>query len=283
MKELCPKENLQRKIVFDIKGATKPSIKHSDHHNEDRMFILKESVGVFDGVGGVDDGEKAAEIAKNSIERDLQKLPKNLDIQSVISEFKNTIRTANNEIYNEAQKTNRTMETTASVVYIWGRENEKKLIVGNIGNSRVYLLKDKKLEQITLDDDQISLKYPNEREARQLQSKLNNVTGDNYEQLNEEEKNFFINRNYISQSLGMQSIAIRLNIVDFSPSDKVLICSDGIFANITDNEIKKIMDQNKNSEEIVQDLMMAAQKRSEEITIRSSKDDMTAIVVQYKA
>ena len=83
------------------------------------------------------------------------------------------------------------MGTTASVVYIWeGGSGERKAIVGNVGDSRVYLLRNGRLKQITLDDNCVRLTIPNKKQARLLQSKLNNIT-DPQSQLTDSEQMLF--------------------------------------------------------------------------------------------
>jgi len=275
--------NEQKRIIpsLDIQARTVASNKHPDR-NEDTMFILPErkAVGVFDGISRHAAGDKASRIAKDQVGGALQELDDGLSVQQVEDAIRQAIINANNEVYKQAQTENNNMGTTASMVYIWeGGKGERKAIVGNVGDSRVYLLRNNRLEQITLDDSEILSILPNERQARQLQLKLSNVT-DPQTQLTASEQALFNRRNIIIQALGRRpSVEPKIHTIDFLPSDRILVCSDGISENLTDNEIQQILGQNPNNTEAVRGLMEASQARSKSNHIRAKPDDMTAIVI----
>ncbi|OGE64872.1 hypothetical protein A3I48_02005 [Candidatus Daviesbacteria bacterium RIFCSPLOWO2_02_FULL_36_7] len=265
---------------LDIQARTVASDKHTDR-NEDSMFKQpeKRAVGVFDGIGGHAAGDRASRIARDQVGSVLKGLPEGLNLQQAEGAVRQAITNVNNTVYKQAQAEQSNMGTTASVVYIWeGGSGERKAIVGNVGDSRVYLLRNNRLEQITLDDNRVRSAKSNEQQARQLQSKLNNVT-DPQRQLSDDEQILFNLRNQISQALGQPSVEPRIHTIDFLSSDKLLVCSDGISDNLTDTEIQQIMNKSLNSAETVESLIKASQARSRSNHFRAKSDDMTAIVI----
>jgi len=272
----------QKRIIpsLDIQARTVASDKHPDR-NEDAMFNLSEkrAVGVFDGISGYDADGDASKIAKEQVSEALQRLYDGLNLQRAEGVVRQAITNANNVLYKQAQTEHNNMDTTASVVYIYeGDGGERKAIVGNVGDSRVYLLRNGKLEQITLDDNRVRSAIPNEQQARQLQSKLNNVIDPQRELTNREQK-FFNSRNQIMQFLGQSSVEPRVHTIDFFPLDKLHVCSDGISDNLTDTEIQQIMNKSPNSTEAVESLIKESQTRSRSDNFRAKFDDMTAIVI----
>ncbi len=274
--ELSPTEYLQ------VSAESTASENHPDR-NEDSFFVLpnKKACGVFDGLGGHAAGNKASGLARDAVEKSLGSLSDGLTLEQAREAVEKTLLNASAEVFDQAQKDHNNMATTGSVVYIWeGKAEEKKAVIGNVGDSRVYLFRRGKLEQITLDDNQIRRQILNEAEARQIQSKLNNATS--AEQLSKSERDFFNSRNIISQTLGSyRSVSPRLHVVDFMPGDMILACSDGISDNLTDNQIGEILLYSSSSDLALKNLVKEALKtsRDDRSNIRSKPDDMTAIVI----
>lgn len=269
---------------LEIRASTVPSDTHPER-NEDRMLILPSNrgVGIFDGMGGHAGGEKASQFAKEQVSKSLSSIPKGLNLQETKEKIKQALLDANSAIYQQAQSEKSDMGTTSSVVYIWeGPKGEKKAIVGNVGDSRVYLLRDGKLEQITLDDNLVRSATPTEKEARQLQSELSNVTNPQT-QLTESKRKLFESRHIVTQSLGEPTIEPRINTIDFLAGDIMLACSDGIPDNLTDGEISAILNYNKDNPFIAKELIESAQAISRSDQPRSKPDDMTAVIIRERS
>ena len=121
--------------------------------NEDTIYINTE-YGVFavaDGMGGHAAGEVASTIAINALANKVRfanKLSPREFLKSVFDE-------ANWEIIEAARYSpeKRGMGTTLSILYIKG----EKYYIGHVGDSRVYLVRNDELYQLTDDDTQVNI------------------------------------------------------------------------------------------------------------------------------
>ena len=103
---------------------------------------------VADGMGGHAAGEVASEMAVQTIERELETLrdPNDNEAEEKVAE---ALREANRNIHDRTitEVDKQGMGTTASVLMVW----ESKYLIGQVGDSRVYLLRDGELQQLTKD------------------------------------------------------------------------------------------------------------------------------------
>ncbi|HSQ29953.1 MAG TPA: Stp1/IreP family PP2C-type Ser/Thr phosphatase [Gemmatimonadaceae bacterium] len=103
---------------------------------------------VADGMGGHAAGEVASEMAVQTIERELETLrdPNDREAGEKLAEaLREANRTIHDRTITEVDKQG--MGTTASVLMVW----ESKYLIGQVGDSRVYLLRDGELQQLTKD------------------------------------------------------------------------------------------------------------------------------------
>jgi len=272
---------------FSIYGET-ASVENRPQRNEDAILINKEkgAFGIFDGMGGHAAGDKASQEAKDYIAEILQKLPNNLTPQLIQKELEKAFYGANNKLLQLAQENPDLtgMGTTASIVKILeNTQGDKKAVIANIGDSRVYILRtNKQLEQITLDDNIVSHSVQDERQARIIQQKLNNVV--DFNTLSAEEQEWFNKRNQISRALGIsEKIEPRTYIIQVHEEEKIVVASDGIHDNLTDKEIAQILCMTEDGKVAIENLINAAKKRSREQSIRAKSDDMSVIVFEISA
>ena len=196
--------------------------------NQDSLLIKtarssRGNVGMFsicDGMGGLSNGELAsATVIRNLSNWFIEQLPKllikenfKLEIQRSIS---NLITESNNKLIDYGQKNNIKLGTTMSTLIII----DNVYMVFHIGDSRIYRLKEKKLTQITEDQTFI---------ARELQ--MGNIT--------KEEAKVHPKRNTLLQCIGVRgkvNMIIKKGIVE--NDDMFLVCSDGFYHKITEEEI----------------------------------------------
>jgi PPM family protein phosphatase len=269
-------------VPFQIHAESRA---HEDHpeRNEDAKFISKDGLafGVFDGMGGEFGGQEASNSAKGYLLKALDTFPERQSLQQETQLIHDILVDANKKILREKGGRSEGMNTTASVVRIWqGPGSERKAIVGNVGDSRVYIFRNGSLKQITLDDNLLRADYPNENEAGYVQEKMNN-TVDPVNGLTEEERGLWRKRNILTQYLGKEKISPRMHVVDLSPGDQILICSDGISDNLTDMEMSVILSKNisGNYAKEITDTASSRSKEGKANHPRSKKDDMTAIVI----
>ena len=228
--------------------------------NEDSLILL-EDAGVFvvaDGMGGHAAGEVASAMAVETMQK-VTKLPVWGQFDAIWKNARTMMAFAGYEEANRqimhASLTNvsqRGMGTTmvSAVVY------KDSVDIINLGDSRAYRIRNGVIEQISHDHSLVQelidtgkLKTPEEIEA-------------------------FPYKNIITQALGTQP-TIRPDIFSnpIVPGDIYLLCSDGLFNELTDAEILKI----------IQDAERNPQKASETLVnqakLHGGKDNVTVVLV----
>ena len=203
---------------------------------------------VFDGLGGEACGEQASLIAAIGL--------KGMEQRGAVRDIERFVSTANRAIMEEAaRKDVRTMGTTAVIVIIDGTEAN----VYNIGDSRAYLFRDGRLKQMS-------------RDHTVLQSLRDN----GFDAEAESQKKRFAGE--LTQYLGMTSEediepeAYEADI-KLETGDMLLLCSDGLQAELSDESIRDIMDgdSDRSAEYITARLIKSA-------VDKTGRDNITAVV-----
>jgi serine/threonine protein phosphatase PrpC len=137
--------------------------------NED-SFLMVPDRGIFvvaDGMGGHAAGEVASEMAVRYVARELDSL-RGLSDQQIAERMTNAIRAANGAIFQRTltEHDKRGMGTTVTALTLF----ENRFLIGQVGDSRAYLLRDSKLTQITKDhsyvQEQVDAGYLTPEQAR---------------------------------------------------------------------------------------------------------------------
>ena len=179
---------------------------------------------VADGMGGAAKGEFASKTACKSIVSDFQNLEKELTNPKAIGKWLNkVISKANTKIYNKSEKNveYKGMGTTLSLVMIV----KNILVTAQVGDSRVYLLKDNKLTQISVDQTY----------AQYLV---------NEKKISYEEAMTHKDRHVLTNALGTKK-KTNIDIQSFEYNrEKILLCSDGLYNNVPPTVIESILKGN---------------------------------------
>ena len=131
--------------------------------NQDAFCIQKESnlIAIADGIGGHAGGEHASQLCiqtiKESIEEDLENQVAEQNPREVI---RKAISLANNKIFGEGELKPelKGMGTTVELFYF----TKNRLFIGHVGDSRVYLLSQGLIWQLTRDHSVVEEKAPSE-------------------------------------------------------------------------------------------------------------------------
>lgn len=153
----------------------------------------------------------------------------------------------------------------------------------HVGDSRIYLLREgEALQRLTSDDGYFLRKIQQGAISEQDAWRIEQAS--HADQLNEEERAHFGKRNGITQALGDATVLFHGSQVLLCPGDRILLCSDGIHDNLTDAEIATILRAGK-SATAARILLYHALQRSQEAGthLRAKNDDMSAIVITYRA
>ena len=139
--------------------------------NEDNFTVdTSGSRGIFivaDGMGGHAAGEVASEMAVQIVQQELSSV-RDLDGEDVVQLVASALKHANRAIHERTltEVDKQGMGTTASVLVLAGA----RYLIGQVGDSRVYLLRDSTFAQLTKDhsyvQEQVDAGYLTPEQAR---------------------------------------------------------------------------------------------------------------------
>lgn len=284
---------------FTYTSRTIANERHPDR-NEDSILVDHATglVAVFDGVGGSAAGEiasrTAAQATRHSWRRILKHQQKgrrtltmlencdNLDLcgilQDLILESDELVRT------DGARRagTDDLATTVALAAFCRdSRTNNYKMVFAHVGDSRIYLLREKeRIQRLTSDDGLLAKlvenQIVNEFEAFRIDQAME------AKHLSDIEFNYFRLRGGITQALGGPlPPAIHSETIDVKIGDRILLCTDGIHDNLIDEEIEQIIKSTPRTTAARKLVEQALERSHQEsnTTIRAKPDDMSAIVV----
>lgn len=209
---------------------------------------------VFDGMGGEEFGEEASLIAAEVTKKIHYKINQNPS-SNVNEEIISSIDEANTLICNKIRENGRKRigATYASLVI-----KEDSAQIYNVGDSRVYLLRNNQLHRISIDDTTVQ--------------RLINIG-----MITERKAKTHPERHRLTQHLGIfnHEMIIEPHIskcIKVLEGDKFLLCSDGLTDMVEDSDIEQILNGSNNSNDISQALVAKALENG-------GKDNVTAMVV----
>jgi protein phosphatase len=227
--------------------------------NEDSVFADANPYrGVFmvaDGMGGHAAGEIASEMAVRIVTRDLAPIR---DIVSPAGEgaLKDALRDANRAIFERtlAELDKQGMGTTASVLVLVG----SRYLIGQVGDSRVYRVRNGVLEQLTKDhsyvQEQVDAGYITPEQAR-----------------------FHPYSNVITRCVGAgRDVEPDTYAGEVEAGDVFLVASDGLTGMIDDTRLQQLLSSRMSPGRLVDALIHEANGRG-------GLDNITAVVIQVLA
>ena len=222
---------------FTVGSLTHKGMKRDG--NEDSFCVLIENDSpayssglmiVADGMGGHQAGEIASSMAVDGVvdafanfelkENDSFKKK----VKDATSFLVKSIEKVNFDIYKASKKpeTEGMGTTLTTLLFI-----ENRAIIGHVGDSRIYLLRDNEFNQITIDHTWVEGEV---KEGR----------------LTADEAITHPMRNILSRAIGNnQKVKVDTDILNLKQGDIILFCSDGLNAMLDDLTIKDIISTNK--------------------------------------
>lgn len=227
--------------------------------NQDNFFYFKFSdekcfAFVCDGMGGQNAGDVASGIVKelfsSEIVNKLENKKTNEEIKELIFEY---YKIANEDIFNKniLNENFKGMGTTCITVVL----NGLNLNVFSVGDSRAYLYSNSELIQLTVDHSYVQTLVDCGKITR-------------------EEAKIHPRKNEITNAVGI-SKEIYVDFKNFvvGENDLILICSDGLTNNCSDDEIKNILSEEENVTDCVKKLIGVA-------NFNGGGDNITAILIK---
>lgn len=217
-----------------------------DRNDERGIFI------VADGMGGHAAGEVASEMAVQIVLRELAPIT-TLDGEAVAKLVADTLRKANRAIHDRTitEVDKQGMGTTASVLLL----SDARYMIGQVGDSRVYLMRDGALTQLTKDHSYVQ---------EQVDAGF----------LTPEQARYHPYSNVITRCVGASpDVEPDIYRGEMRTGDLYLVASDGLTGMVDDRRLGQLLGSRAEPERKVQALISEANGRG-------GLDNITAIIVQ---
>ena len=205
---------------------------------------------VCDGMGGVSGGQIASKLCVEKAAAVIKKGYRNrMSVKSAKNLLESAISAANAVVFEESLKDRELqgMGTTIVAAVIIG----SIAVIAYVGDSRAYILNDT-VTRITTDHSLVQLMIDTGR-------------------ITPEEAKTHPDRNIITRAVGIENfVDADIEIVDISPKDKLLLCTDGLTGVVEENDILSIVNEYHE---------VSAEKLIEKAIENGSRDNITAVLL----
>jgi len=220
--------------------------------NEDAFgFSVEHGVYVVcDGMGGAAAGEIASSLAVDEM---MRLLASGEEVAPTLAAAEEAVLSANQAIYSRSQRNPRLNGMGTTMVVLVADESQIRVL--NVGDSRAYRLRNRCLEQLTLDHSLVEEQVRAGRmtASQAARSPLKNV---------------------ITRALGTQSrVTSDVFEMEAEPGDLYLLCSDGLTRELDGPRMEAILSDDLSLEELCDSLVKAANKAG-------GHDNITCILVR---
>lgn len=203
--------------------------------NEDAI-ITKPDVGIWavaDGMGGYEAGDVASKMVVSSLDN----IGKYHNLHAAVDEIEDKIIDANRRIleYAKVMHDGRILGSTVVSLLIKGQVG----VCMWVGDSRLYLLRNNHLQQISKDHSHVQELI-------------------DHGKITKEEALFHPDANVITRAVGTSDeIFVDINAFNVQLGDTFLLCSDGLYNTVSENEIEHYMG-NDDTDASVKQLIVSA-------------------------
>ncbi len=225
-------------------------------NNQDQLLVTPGLYAVADGMGGHAAGEVASLTAIKALDAAFE-----ASDERTASSLGSAARAANTAVWEQA-RTNRGMlgmgTTLVALAVVEKDEGTSGLAVAHIGDSRLYLYRDKALKQLTVDHSLVQ-ELIDEGQISEAQAAVHPQ------------------RHVLTRALGVEP-AVDVDLMDISPmdDDRYLLCSDGLPREASDEDIADVLDRFDDPSEAARELVALANSRG-------GSDNVTVVVVDVLA
>jgi serine/threonine protein phosphatase PrpC len=305
---------------FNVRVWTKslPSRTHLER-NEDLAWSSTNGVAhaVIDGMGGsrrvVDGkeigGEHAAAMLGKVLDERLQSLPPDLSVTAARELLSVVVAEGGERVYKEVNaegqippeqipegKSAEDVMAAAVMTTLIFCENGRRAVIGQNGDTRAYLYSDGELILLTEDQDAVHMDMEEGKltpdEAQAADEAADDFDGYDIGKLDPLARKYFVQRNLVFGQIGDEPEPQTpvFSTIQLQPGDMILMCSDGVYANLTTEEIRSTMA----SADPATTLAERSDARSTERTLpdandlsapynyRAHQDDTTALVLRVE-
>jgi protein phosphatase len=225
--------------------------------NQDYVFAMEERIGslenlfvVADGMGGHNAGDYASRFCVEAF----TEIIRTTDDGMPVSILSKALGLTNQKLLEEAK--NKEELTGMGTTFVVSTISNNILYVANIGDSRLYLIRNKEIKQITEDHSLVEEMVRNGEIER-------------------EQMRFHPNKNIITRALGASEIVVPDYFeVELSENDLIVMCSDGLTNMMDDKDILDI------TEKYPDDLEKAGTKLVSVANDNGGKDNISIVMIK---
>ena len=201
-----------------MKAVSRTHIGNVRPSNQDALLVRPGPFGLYgvaDGMGGHKGGDVASRMAVDTVMGALSgKTPDE-------ALLRHGIEAASRRIFDTQAENEALSGMGTTMTVIW--EDTARVLLGHVGDSRAYLLRDRELRQVSQDHSMV---------AELVRDGL----------LTPEEARNHPYRNIITRALGADAeVAVDTLELDKRPKDLYLICSDGLYEYVPDGEMRDLL------------------------------------------
>lgn len=224
------RENRHRTMHAQSSFGSRTDVGCVRERNEDSLVVSPPLFAVADGMGGHAAGDVASETA-------VETLQKFAPTSANVEDLGQAVINANMAVIEESRKAGlEGMGTTMTAAVI----EKSRIAIAHVGDSRAYLLHHGRLQQITRD---------------------HSLMADMIEagRITPEEARHHPNRSIITRALGSDP-AMQPDLYELtaSPGDRLLLCSDGLYSMVEDEQIQSILARTRDPQRCASALVNAA-------------------------
>ena len=229
-----------------ILSAYKSDVGRNERRKNEDYIWVDEQTGLYivaDGMGGQEAGEIASELASNtigdSLKNELDKTADPAAAEAIEQMMMTAVEAANKIVVKTARAADQRRKMGATVVI--AMLQSPNAYISHAGDARAYLARGATIMQLTRDDSWIA-----ELTAEGLVSK--------------EEAKGHIYEHIVTKAIGQEGELIpSFTEVTLTPGDWLLLCSDGLWNMVEDEDILTILQQAKDDpQRAVERLVVAA-------------------------
>ena len=213
-------------------------------NNEDAVIVDAHSglAILADGMGGYNAGEVASSMVTTFVAAELGRWLREVKDQASVADLRRAMEicvdNANRAIFNAANSNPQYAGMGTTLVLCVFRDN--RLLVGHVGDSRVYRMRAGRLQQITRDHSLLQ---------EQIDAGLITV----------EQAAFSANKNLVTRAVGVEdTVLLETHQHDMLGGDLFLACSDGLSDMLDDNAIAQVLLAHTSLEQTARALVDAA-------------------------
>ncbi len=247
-------------MIYRFCAQTDPGLMRGN--NEDAVSYDEDTglAVLADGMGGYNAGEVASGMATSFIHEEMRRwlveAGESATLQDIRRALEICVDNANHAVFRAAGAN--PQYSGMGTTLVAGVFHDGNLVVGHIGDSRCYRLRQGEFVQITRDHSLLQ---------EQIDAGL----------LTPEQAAMSANKNLVTRALGVDpTVLLEVNEYPVEPGDLYLMCSDGLSDLVRDPEIARILEQPQPADQRARALIDAA-------NAQGGRDNITVLLVQVEA